>query len=348
MNFGHIYPPFLPSSPTPAHLSRIDALTLLLSEDVSDSLDNPLPGPSGLNSSGEAGPRVDGSGDTPATPPEDEGPLLFDPATAYSEYANDPEDDIRAAALLRKAKAKRTSGIEKVRAKLTERTGTTQPRNNTAGGSSQTQEQGDNEGNLRRNTQGDTPNIRSSEPSSSNGRKRLPSSSTSSSSDGDPSLTDEERRRRRRKKKKAIRKELREHTRLQTEYMRLQCETYDRTASATERMADQRDKNSSTLVKEIEPDMSDSKNWVKGDFSVEDDGMTPGKLHWTLRMGLRPPNACPSSWWTPTYIKDTETKPVRGCSLVLEHIAGKNRLMNPAIVRALHDRRNYIHYKVSW
>ena len=282
----------------------------------------------------------------PATPPDDEGPLVFDPATAYSEYANDPEDDARAAAMLRKAKAKRTSGIEKVKAKLTERTGSTQPRNNAAGGSSQTREQDDNEGNPGRITQGGIPSTRSSEPSGGNGRKRLPSSSTSSSSDEDPSLTEEERRRRRRKKKKAMRKEMMEQARLQTEYMRLQCESHGKTASATERMADQKD-NNSTLVKEIEPDMNDSKNWVVGNFSVEDDGMTPGKLHWTLRMGLRPPNACPSSWWTPAYINTTETKPVRGCSLVLEHIAGKNRLMNPAIVRALHDRRNYIHYKVS-
>ena len=318
---------------------------MLFSEEVSDSLDNPLPGSSGLNSSGEAGPRVEEP--EPATPPDDEGPLVFDPATAYSEYANDPEDDARAAAMLRKAKAKRTSGIEKVKAKLTERTGSTQPRNNAAGGSSQTREQGDNEGNPGRSTQGNTPSTRSSEPSSSDGRKRLPSSSTSSSSDEDPNLTDEERRRRRRKKKKAMRKEMMEQARLQTEYMRLQCESHGKTASATERMADQKD-NNSTLVKEIEPDMNDSKNWVVGNFSVEDDGMTPGKLHWTLRMGLRPPNACPSSWWTPAYINTTETKPVRGCSLVLEHIAGKNRLMNPAIVRALHDRRNYIHYKVSW
>ena len=125
----------------------IGSVTLLISEEVSDSLDNPLPGSSGLNSSGEAGPQADGPGDTPASPPEDEGPLVFDPATAYSEYANDPEDDARAAALLRKSRGKKTSGIEKVKAKLAERTGYTQPRNNTTGSSSQTQEQGDNEGN---------------------------------------------------------------------------------------------------------------------------------------------------------------------------------------------------------
>ena len=62
-----------------------------------------------------------------------------------------------------------------------------------------------------------------------------------------------------------------------------------------------------------------------GDESEEDDGMTPERLHWPLRLGLRPLNACPSSWWTPAYIKEAEVKPVRGCSLVLEHIAGKNR-----------------------
>ena len=158
-------------------------------------------------------------------------------------------------------------------------------------------------------------------------RRRGSSSSSDSSSSGDSALSPEELREKRRRKKKARRREQRESQDLMRLYLKQQAEAHDRTATATEKLASQSEKNSSGAITtgEEEPDMDDKSNWTTGTFTLEDDGMTPEKLHWGLRMSLRPPNSAPSTWWTREFIKEPETKPVRGVSMMMEHIAGKNR-----------------------
>ena len=158
-------------------------------------------------------------------------------------------------------------------------------------------------------------------------RRRGSSSSSDSSSSGDSALSPEELREKKRRKKKARRREQRESQDLMRLYLKQQAEAHDRTATATEKLASQSEKNSSGAITtgEEEPDMDDKSNWTTGTFTLEDDGMTPEKLHWGLRMSLRPPNSAPSTWWTREFIKEPETKPVRGVSMMMEHIAGKNR-----------------------
>ena len=69
-----------------------------------------------------------------------------------------------------------------------------------------------------------------------------------------------------------------------------------------------------------EPDMTDPANWTVGEFSVCDDGESPDKLAWPLRLSLLPPNSCPSRWWKGEYLgEDTmTTKPVRGTSFYVQ------------------------------
>ena len=69
-----------------------------------------------------------------------------------------------------------------------------------------------------------------------------------------------------------------------------------------------------------EPDMADAANWTVGEFSVCDDGESPAKLAWPLRLSLLPPNSCPSRWWKGEYLgEDTmTTKPVRGTSFYVQ------------------------------
>ena len=158
-------------------------------------------------------------------------------------------------------------------------------------------------------------------------RGRGSSDSSDSSSSGDATLSHEEVREKRRRRKKARRREHRESQELMRQYLKQQAEAHDRTAAATEKLANQSEKNSSAAITtgEEEPDMDDKSNWTTGTFTLEDDGMTPEKLHWGLRLSLRPPNSAPSTWWTREFIKELETKPVRGVSMMMEHIAGKNR-----------------------
>ena len=158
-------------------------------------------------------------------------------------------------------------------------------------------------------------------------RRRSSSSSSDSSSSGDSDLSPEQQKEKRKRRKKARRRERREDQDLMRLYLKQQAEAHTRTATATEKLASQSEKNSSSAITtgEEEPDMDDKSNWTSGTFTLEDDGMTPEKLHWGLRMSLRPPNSAPSTWWTREFIKEPEVKPVRGVSMMVEHIAGKNR-----------------------
>ena len=63
-----------------------------------------------------------------------------------------------------------------------------------------------------------------------------------------------------------------------------------------------------------EPDMSDRQHWITGCYDMEDDGQTPERLNWEIRLKLLPPNSDPSTWWTSQYIGDEglTARPVRG------------------------------------
>ena len=73
-----------------------------------------------------------------------------------------------------------------------------------------------------------------------------------------------------------------------------------------------------------EPDMADPQNWTVGDFSIADDGESPAKLAWPLRLKLLPPNSDPSRWWKGEFLgEDTmTTTPVRGTSFYVQHLVG--------------------------
>ena len=110
-----------------------------------------------------------------------------------------------------------------------------------------------------------------------------------------------------------------------------QLEAEDRRSTGQEEFAD-------------EPNLSNKDLWTTGTFELEDDGMTPEKLNWALRLNLRPPNSSPKTWWTREHLPDTSVKVVRGVSLFSGHIAGKSRILNTGVITLLHRRENFVHY----
>ena len=173
-------------------------------------------------------------------------------------------------------------------------------------------------------------------------RKRSPSSSSASSSSSSSSSSSGPGLGRRRKSKKKKKKKKKSKKKHEMEYLKCQVELLTKQVAGEK---DNKGKKKGLIQDAIEePDMSDTANWVWGNFEVQDDGVSPEKMCWELRTQLRPPNSDPKLWWRKEYIKTTVTMPLRGASLYTKHLCGVH-FMNPAIVQSLHERRNFVHYK---
>ena len=91
-----------------------------------------------------------------------------------------------------------------------------------------------------------------------------------------------------------------------------------------------------------EPDMSDQDNWLKGTFHICDDGQTPERLNWEVRLRLLPPNSDPAKWWRADLVPDEVARPVRGTSFYVQHLCGAGATFcNPQVVAALHRRQTF-------
>lgn len=64
---------------------------------------------------------------------------------------------------------------------------------------------------------------------------------------------------------------------------------------------------------------------------------------WPTRIKLRAPNSDPENWWTPK-VDAKEIHPVRGATLVLDHLSG-TRSCHPSTARKLHSRASAISLK---